>query len=50
MMWAYTWKEYVIPGEPRTQRVWKPLWDSINYCELRNFGIAFASGRSYFVL
>ncbi|EKM50991.1 uncharacterized protein PHACADRAFT_187607 [Phanerochaete carnosa HHB-10118-sp] len=32
MMWAYTWKEYKVPGEPRT-RIGKPLWDSINYSD-----------------
>ena len=30
MMYAYTWKEYVVPGKPKTS-VWRPLWDSINY-------------------
>ncbi|KAI0628302.1 organic solute transporter subunit alpha/Transmembrane protein [Trametes polyzona] len=31
MMYAYSWREYVVPGRPRTS-VWRPLWDSINYC------------------
>lgn len=26
MMWAYTWKEYQIPGQQRTP-IGKPLWD-----------------------
>ena len=30
MMYAYTWKEYVIPGRPKTG-IGRPLWDSINY-------------------
>lgn len=32
MMWAYTWREYRIPGQPWTP-VGKPLWDSINYSD-----------------
>jgi len=32
MMWAYTWKEYEIPGYPKTS-IWRPLWDSINYTD-----------------
>ncbi|KAH9940132.1 organic solute transporter Ostalpha-domain-containing protein [Epithele typhae] len=32
MLYAYTWKEYVIPGRPKTG-VWRPLWDSINYSD-----------------
>ena len=30
MMYAYTWKEYVVPGRPKSG-IWRPLWDSINY-------------------
>ncbi|KAL4248976.1 Organic solute transporter Ostalpha-domain-containing protein [Abortiporus biennis] len=30
MMWAYNWREYVLPDKPRTS-IWRPLWDSINY-------------------
>ncbi|KAF5345454.1 hypothetical protein D9758_013648 [Tetrapyrgos nigripes] len=32
MWWAYTPKEYRIPGAPPT-KIWKPLWDSINYSD-----------------
>jgi len=32
MMWAYTWTEYVRPGERKTG-IFKPLWDSINYTD-----------------
>jgi len=31
MMWAYSWTEYVVPG--RKTRIWRPLWDSINYTD-----------------
>jgi len=31
-LWAYTWKEYVIEGAPKTS-IWRPLWDSINYMD-----------------
>jgi len=30
MMWAYTVKEYKVPGAKKTS-IWRPLWDSINY-------------------
>lgn len=31
MLYAYSWREYVVPGRPRSS-IWRPLWDSINYC------------------
>jgi len=31
MMWAYPWTEYTAPG--RKTSIWRPLWDSINYCK-----------------
>ena len=31
MMYAYTWKEYVVDGRPKTG-VGRPLLDSVNYC------------------
>ena len=30
MMYAYTWKEYVVPGRPKTG-FGRPLLDSVNY-------------------
>ena len=32
MMYAYSWGEYSARGDT-VGRLWKPLWDSINYCE-----------------
>ncbi|KAI0367134.1 DUF300-domain-containing protein [Pilatotrama ljubarskyi] len=32
MMYAYSWREYIVPGRPRTS-IWRPLWDSINYSD-----------------
>lgn len=32
MMWSFSWKDYQVqPGEPYTS-IWRPLWDSINFC------------------
>ena len=37
MMWSFPWKEYrVQPGEPHTS-IWRPLWDSINFCTFHVF-------------
>jgi hypothetical protein len=44
MMWAFPWKEYrVQPGESHTS-IWRPLWDSINFCtSMLSFMVANAS-------
>ncbi|KAH8982094.1 DUF300-domain-containing protein, partial [Lactarius akahatsu] len=44
MMWAFSWKEYVQPGEPHTS-IWRPLWDSIN---LWDFAVEIWSELSFF--
>ncbi|KAH8982092.1 organic solute transporter Ostalpha-domain-containing protein, partial [Lactarius akahatsu] len=44
MMWAFSWKEYVQPGEPHTS-IWCPLWDSIN---LWDFAVEIWSELSFF--
>lgn len=37
MMWAYPYSEYKrLEPETRTS-IWKPLWDSINYCKLPSY-------------
>lgn len=37
MMHAYNWNEYVIKGEPRTTKIWRPLWD--RYVPLAHSGV-----------
>ena len=32
MMYAYSWGEYAAKG-PSQAPFWRPLWDSVNYCE-----------------
>lgn len=45
MMWAFSWKEYLVqPGEPHTS-IWRPLWDSIN---LWDFAVEIWSDLSFF--
>ncbi|KAI0291173.1 DUF300-domain-containing protein [Multifurca ochricompacta] len=45
MMWAFSWKEYLVqPGEPHTS-IWRPLWDSIN---LWDFAVEIGSELSFF--
>ncbi|KAI8970724.1 organic solute transporter Ostalpha-domain-containing protein [Trametes punicea] len=51
MIYAYSWREYVIPGRPRTS-IWRPIWDSINYSDFAieilgsiKFFIDFARGK-----
>lgn len=46
MMWAYTWKEYVVPGEPKT-RIWRPLWDSINYSAYHAYPLTCATNHLF---
>lgn len=37
MMWAYPYSEYKkLEPETRTS-IWRPLWDSINYCKLSSY-------------
>ncbi|KAI6014358.1 DUF300-domain-containing protein [Pisolithus marmoratus] len=45
MMWAYTVNEYKIDGAPKT-RIWRPLWDSINY---KDFAVEIAGSLKFFV-
>lgn len=45
MMWAYTVNEYKIEGAPKT-RIWRPLWDSINY---KDFGVEILGSLKFFV-
>ncbi|KAI0656125.1 DUF300-domain-containing protein [Cubamyces menziesii] len=45
MMYAYSWREYVVPGRPRTS-IWRPLWDSINYSD---FAIEIAGSLKFFI-
>ncbi|KAI0086030.1 DUF300-domain-containing protein [Irpex rosettiformis] len=33
MLWAYSYNEYVVPGEPLTKNIFRPLWDSINFSD-----------------
>ncbi|KAI0668072.1 DUF300-domain-containing protein [Trametes maxima] len=51
MLYAYSWREYVVPGRPRTS-IWRPLWDSINYSDFAHeiagsirFFIDYARGK-----
>ncbi|KAI0294073.1 organic solute transporter Ostalpha-domain-containing protein [Multifurca ochricompacta] len=45
MMWAFSWKEYLVqPGEPHTS-IWRPLWESIN---LWDFAVEIGSELSFF--
>jgi hypothetical protein len=32
MWWAYSPNEYTVAGAKKTS-IWRPLWDSINYCQ-----------------
>ena len=32
MMWSFPWKEYQVQPDERHTRIWRPLWDSINFC------------------
>lgn len=32
MMWAFPWKEYEVQSGQHHTSVWRPLWDSINFC------------------
>ena len=32
MMYAYSWGEYSARGDT-VSPLWKPLWDSVNYCK-----------------
>ncbi|KAI0773041.1 DUF300-domain-containing protein [Trametes elegans] len=45
MLHAYSWREYMVPGRPRT-RIWRPLWDSINYSD---FAVEIAGSIKFFV-
>ncbi|KAI0338800.1 DUF300-domain-containing protein [Trametopsis cervina] len=46
MMWAYSWSEYKVPGQPRTWNIFRPLWDSINYTD---FAIEIFGSLTYFL-
>ncbi|KAL1940982.1 hypothetical protein VTO73DRAFT_7618 [Trametes versicolor] len=45
MIYAYSWREYVVPGRPRSS-IWRPLWDSINYSD---FAHEIAGSLRFFV-
>ncbi|KAL7278336.1 hypothetical protein ACG7TL_008312 [Trametes sanguinea] len=45
MMYAYSWREYIVPGHPRTS-IWRPLWDSINY---KDFAIEILGSLKFFI-
>lgn len=48
MMWAFPWKEYLVqPGEPHT-RIWRPLWDSINFCTSTFFFLSHTASDFFF--
>ena len=33
MMWAYPYTEYKKQDPDLRTSIWKPLWDSVNYCK-----------------
>jgi hypothetical protein len=37
MWWAYSSNEYKIEGAKKTS-IWRPLWDSINFCKFLIIG------------
>ncbi|OCH86292.1 DUF300-domain-containing protein [Obba rivulosa] len=45
MMWAYSWNEYKIPGQPKTS-IGRPLLDSINYSD---FAVEIAGSVKFFI-
>jgi hypothetical protein len=39
MMWAFPWKEYRVQPDERHTSIWRPLWDSINFCTFTFFSL-----------
>jgi hypothetical protein len=40
MWWAYSPNEYKVAGAQKTS-IWRPLWDSINFCKLLITGLEY---------
>jgi len=45
MMWSFNWKEYQVPPGERHTRIWRPLWDSINFWD---FAVEIGSELAFF--